>query len=302
MNYALDLIVSNTPTTAMLWKDELKGLLLKVSSTLNDFKSISKKLSELIPSHSESHAQLYIAIEEVMDNWIKDRCREATRNSTGIGHLAISNSDLPSSISSWKFPRASGFFQPDPELLKGKTVHDLTDNELIEYAINTYDFDQLDSVLEKLQNELEGKSIKSAADSLGSVFGLINRRSSSPLKLKMQKGRYVAEMEYYHSYFRERINSVRSLIPSVCTLEQESGISGLHQCLVAVLNEEERHFGMSRGIEGNVPSRTKLNSGGTIEVTFYKDKLKMLIAPEFFEAMISFIKDNTTHTFAELEK
>lgn len=276
-----------TLSTAERWRDEVKARLDSFVKALEAFNQAESELCQYI-RHSSSHINEMSAVEEVINEWISDRCKEATRNCSSIGHLEITTCRLPENTGSFTFPRSRGFYDPDPEIKKGKSIFNATASELAKYALKLYDFDALEQALKRAAAGIEAESFKAAALSLGSHFRLANRHAThqNVLHVKQQKGRYILETSHYGSWNSDRIRSLESVLDVAKTFELETGTTGLRDCILHLIAEERA----LSSYDHVVASRTKVNGGEQVEAVFFRDKIKYHFETEVFESLVGFIQ------------
>jgi hypothetical protein len=281
------------------WKSELKTELTQFAEAFGTFKKAEAALYGYI-NKSSAHLNEMSCTEEVINRWIKKTCSEASAKASNTGHLSITPDRLPSELGNYSFPRRDRFFAEDPEIGKGKSFFDATPDELASYVIRTFDFQALETELNKLSDTIEKEGFKASATNLGREFGLIilHRHNGTGIQIKQQRGRYILESSHYGSWVHDRVNSLQGVREVAQTFEAETGATGLVDCLLAAIGEERS---LKDQCNGFVESRTKVNDGEPVEAVFFRDKIKYFFKPDVFEALVGFVQSYATDPLRTIE-
>jgi len=292
-NLALDLQSSEpTISNVVLWREQLTDKLKDFVKAFNDYHNSIKTLSNFLDDTPRTLNEVN-AIEEVINNWIDGKCEDATNNANNVGHLKITRDRLPSDAGNFSFPYYLGLYDRHPK-------HNASAEELVSYAFKIINFEELEVALAKEAMEIENSSFKDAANKLGSMFDLAFRHShnNNVLQVKRQKGRFIVEVSHYGSWSHDRIGRLESVLDATSTFENETGSSGLRDCLLAAIGEERNISGCH---DCYVTSRTKVNIGESVEAIYFKDKIKFHFKPEQFESLVGFVQSYTDYTIKTIE-
>jgi len=279
----------HTKSKVFIWKEQLAEKLDKFSDAFSSYYTSIDMLSNFL-NKTPGTIDAVESLEEIINSWVDEQCVDATSNSSSIGHLEITSDKIDSNITEFYFPHS----------IRRQFIDNNSVDELICYALLTLDFDEFEGALIKKTSEIESDSFKDAANILGAMFNLTFRHcnDNNVLQVKQQKGRFIAEISNNSSWAHDRIRRFESVIGAISTFQRETGMCGLHDCILSILEEER---GISGCCDCYVPGRTKVHTGESVEAIFFKGKIKFYFKPNQFEALIGFVKSYTDYSFKAIE-
>ena len=273
------------PSQIEQWKTELTQRLSEVSQAIEQ---ANQALSVLEPYRLSYQSSIsgFEYLPRVVQKWLAEVCEEANASTNNISHINITVENLPRSLTSFDFPCARGFYEADTKLPCGTPFFDGENEPLSEWLIDNFNFNLLEQSVKQAQNEIEKLGFQDAASRLASAFHLINYNNyqNTALKVRMQKGRYLLEMDY-HGWAHERTRNYHQIKQAAMTFEREADVCGLSYCLQMMINAEH-HL----SLDNILPSRTQVAHDGKVSATFFKEKIKLGFEPDVFEALIGFIR------------
>lgn len=162
--------------------------------------------------------------------------------------------------------------------------------------LSNYPFTRLISELDKQCSSLVSDGLADAADSLALSLGFSARshRQDETLLVRRQKGRFLLDFSHYGVWSHDRVSRLEMLYYSVSVFEREEDLMDFQQCIKECIELER-----GTGYNERVASRTRVGGGGAV-ATFFKEKIIFSLTAEYFEVLLSFIKEHATRDLCEV--
>jgi hypothetical protein len=239
---------------------------------------------EAIEAYSSEHIPTIYAekfINSFLTQWLKNLCK--ARAESVDARFSISPDDFD----------ADGLTR----LSVDRYLKDIGDiGSFVNKLLSNYPFARLISELDKQCSSLVSDGLADAADSLAFELGFSGRWScqDNTLLVRRQKGRFLLDFSHYGSWSHDRISNLENLYYSVSVFERQEQLLGFQQCINECVELER-----GTGYNERIASRTRVD-GGDVVATFFKEKIIFSLTAEYFEVLLSFIKEHATRDLCEV--
>lgn len=285
------LIVSNASITNS-WKGELREKLEKLALTYSFYTEAVHEIRKWTPAEIEK-VSFILAVDAAVNQWIESKCAWMESKSNNQSHLIIEKNKLPEIFRTFD----ARIFNKDKQI--DSSTCSLP--EFVEFTnkiVNGFNFGDLLKALATIDAKIQDIGFREAADSLGSSFRFTRDKL---LSVKQQKGRLILDVAHYGTCFYDRIKSLKHFLLMAHSFENESGVSGLCDCLEGLILAEEDASAKNRWSDGRVDSRTKIETNPDVRAVFFKEVIKFHVKPNIFEALLGFVKHYGSRPVSEVE-
>ncbi|KZX82872.1 hypothetical protein A3715_18530 [Oleiphilus sp. HI0009] len=224
--------------------------------------------------------------------WVSALCDKANEQCDYTGHLKITIDSLEYKIRDFDIRTKEA-----EEFLGTREVWRSSTKNIGEWMIQNIKYKEIDSALIKLKKDIVSSAYRDSAKQLINLFNLDCsgwRRDSN--NLKTVKGRVVLEMDYWREEYTSRPGKWASAVKWLTTVEDETGAKGLVLCISELLNADRRCHYSYKGLD----LREKINEGGKVWCQIFKEKIKIHLDMEVFEALYGFLNEYANDLLGEL--
>lgn len=162
---------------------------------------------------------------------------------------------------------------------------------------NQYDYAGLADTLAALGAGLEAKGIRESANRIVSFLNIEkyeDENSYHPRKTKT--GMVFSRLMYpsYDGYGADDIRLMKKMIGHFRTMENDTEVTGVSQSMAIIYKN------FLKNMLTSFSSRTKINKGGVITCTVYKEKIELAIQADQTDALLAFVATNASVEIHEI--